>query len=280
MHLRQSITIPAILLSLCLATSAARADGPVPIAAKGSWRLIFEDNFDGPELDREKWTTCYWWNKDGCTNLGNAELQWYRPENVTMSEGLLRLTARRQKAKGIEDRTFNYTSGIVTTGRDYDELPRPSRVRFRYGHVEVKAKVPAGKGFWAAIWLLPETRKSRPEIDIMEVLGDSSSTLRMHYHYLDAASEKKSVGKDVETSDLTANWHVYSLTWDADKIIWYLDGKEVWRHTDIPTISSEEMYLLLNLAVGGEWAGSPSKSTKFPSAYLVDYVRIWQRDDG
>lgn len=280
MRLSRSVAIAGIFLSIFLPFSAARADEPVPIAEKGSWRLVFGDDFDGSQLDRDKWTTCYWWNKDGCTNLGNGELQWYRPENVSLSDGHLRLTARRQKAKGIEGRTFDYTSGIVTTGRDYDELPRPSRVRFRYGHVEVKAKVPAGKGFWAAIWLLPESRESRPEIDLMEVLGDSASTLRMHYHYVDAASEKKSVGKDVETPDLSAGWHVYSLTWDPDKIIWYLDGKEVWRHTDAATISSEEMYLLLNLAVGGEWAGSPPKSTKFPSQYLIDYVRIWQRDDG
>lgn len=279
MHLSQWTAIGGILSSLVLPSPPARADDPVPIATKGAWQLIFEDEFNATSLDREKWTTCYWWNKDGCTNLGNEELQWYRPENVSLSDGSLRLTARRQKVKGIEGRTFAYTSGIVTTGRDYDELPRPSRVRFRYGHVEVKAKVPEGKGFWAAIWLLPETRKSRPEIDIMEVLGDSASTLRMHYHYVDAATQKKSVGKDVETADLTKDWHVYSLTWDADKIIWYFDGKEVWRHSDAATISSEDMYLLLNLAVGGEWAGSPSKKTIFPSDYLIDYVRIWQRGD-
>src|SRR5690606_22090638 len=116
----------------------------------------------------------------------------------------------------------------------------------------VRAKAPAGKGLWSAIWLLPETRESRPEIDIMEVLGDTATTLRMHYHYRDGLGEKLSIGKDVETEDLTRDWRVYSLTWDPDSIVWYLDGKEVWRHAEAATISAEDMYVLINLAVGGE----------------------------
>ncbi|MQX11627.1 family 16 glycosylhydrolase [Sinorhizobium fredii] len=254
------------------------ATEPTPLVKDGAWRLIFADEFDVVSLNQEKWTTCYWWNKDGCTNLGNEELQWYRPENVSLDGGLLRLQARPEKVIGFEGRAFEYTSGMVTTGRDYEELPRSSRVRFRYGHVEVRAKIPAGKGLWSAIWLLPETRESRPEIDVMEALGDSPTTLRVHYHYRDQAGEKHSVGEKVKTSDLTQDWHVYSLTWDQDRIIWYLDGKEVWRYSEAGSISSEDMYLLLNLAVGGEWAGSPSDGTKFPAEYLIDYVRIWQRD--
>lgn len=277
MHPSRLAAIAGIVLSLVFPSLAARAGDPTPLAGDGPWQLIFADEFEAASLDRQKWTTCYWWNKDGCTNLGNNELQWYRPENVSIADGVLRLTAQRRKVKGFEGRTFDYTSGMVTTGRDYEELPRSSRVRFRYGHVEVRAKVPAGKGFWAAIWLLPETRESRPEIDIMEVLGDSARTLRMHYHYIDAAGAKKSVGENVVTPNLTKDWHVYGVTWDRDRIVWYLDGKEVWRHADAATISSEDMYLLLNLAVGGEWPGPPSRKTRFPSDYLIDYVRIWQR---
>ncbi|GMB79794.1 glycoside hydrolase family 16 protein [Shinella zoogloeoides] len=260
-------------------SSPALSADPAPLSADGQWHLIFQDEFEAERLDGGKWTTCYWWNKDGCTNLGNRELQWYRPENVSLSDGALHLTARRQKVTGIEGRKFRYTSGMVTTGRDYAELPRPSRVRFRYGHVEVRAKAPAGKGFWSAIWLLPETRESRPEIDIMEVLGDSGTSLRMHYHYTDGNGKEQDPGKTATVADLTRDWHVYGLTWDKDKLVWYLDGKEVWRWTDAASIAGEDMYLLLNLAVGGEWPGPPSKRTKFPSSYLIDYVRIWQRSE-
>lgn len=277
MHLNRLAAIAGVVSSLVFPSHSVRAGDPIPLAGGGPWRLIFSDDFDAPNLDREKWTTCYWWNKDGCTNLGNNELQWYRPENVSIADGLLRLTAERRRVKGHEGRLFDFASGMVTTGRDYEELPRHSRMRFRYGHVEVKAKIPAGKGFWAAIWLLPETRESRPEIDIMEVLGDSATTLRMHYHYVDAAGEKQSVGENVNAPNLAANWHVYSMTWDEDRIAWYLDGNEVWRYMDAATISNEDMYLLLNFAVGGEWPGPPSRKTKFPSDYLIDYVRVWQR---
>lgn len=265
------------LCSLFLLPALALAAEPAPLNADGAWRLVFADEFDVERLDTEHWTTCYWWNKDGCTNLGNKELQWYRPENVSIADGVLRLEARPEKVRGFEGRMFSYTSGMVTTGRDYDELPRPSRFHFRYGHVEVRAKLPAGKGLWSAIWLLPETRESRPEIDIMEVLGDSLTTLRLHYHYK-RGETKESAGEDVKTPDLSKDWHIYGLTWDADRIAWFIDGKEVWRYTDAATISSEDMYLLINLAVGGEWPGAPSKKTKFPAEFLIDYVRIWQRD--
>lgn len=277
MYRKWLAAIAGVVWFLVVPPLAASAGDPVPLAGGGPWRLIFSDEFDEQALDLQRWTTCYWWNKDGCTNLGNAELQWYRPENISVDGGLLRLTAQRRTVKGHEGRLLDYTSGMVTTGRDYDELPRPSRMRFRYGHVEVKAKIPAGKGFWAAVWLLPETRQSRPEIDIMEVLGDSATKLRMHYHYIDRAGEKRSAGKDVKAPNLAADWHVYGVTWDKDLIAWYLDGREVWRYTDAATISGEDMYLLLNLAVGGEWPGPPTKKTKFPSDYLVDYVRVWQR---
>lgn len=267
----------AALCGLVLSSTATLAEEPAPLGAAGAWHMVFDDEFEAASLDRERWTTCYWWNKDGCTNLGNKELQWYRPENVSVADGVLRLEARPQKVIGFEGRTFDYTSGMVTTGRDYDELPRPSRFRFRYGHVEVRAKLPAGKGLWSAIWLLPETRESRPEIDIMEVLGDSLKTSRLHYHFK-RNGEPVSAGADAKTPDLSKDWHVYGLTWDADAIVWYIDGKEVWRYTDTATISNEDMYLLINLAVGGEWPGAPSKKTKFPAEYLIDYVRIWQRD--
>lgn len=270
-------TIAASLLGLVILPLCALGADPAPSGAKGSWRLVFSEEFEGQGLDKERWTTCYWWNKDGCTNLGNKELQWYRPENVSVSGGKLRLVAKPQTVTGFEGRTFDYTSGMVTTGRDYEELPRSSRFRFRYGHVEVRAKVPAGKGLWSAIWLLPETRESRPEIDIMEVLGDSLTSLRMHYHYK-RGDERESAGQDAKTPDLSQDWHIYGLTWDADNIVWSIDGREVWRYTDAATISAEDMYLLINLAVGGEWPGAPSEETKFPAEYLVDYVRIWQRN--
>jgi len=248
-----------------------------PPLIKGQWERIFTEEFNRPRLDRSKWTRCYWWDKGGCTNLANKELQWYMPDNVSVADGHLRLTARPEKVAGHEGRTFNYTSGMVTTGRDYLERARPDRFATKYGYFEIRAKVPRGKGLWPAIWLLPSTQEPRPEIDILEVLGHTTSTYEMHLHYLDKQKNWKSAGKNASTVDLADNWHVYGLEWRKDAVIWYLDGKEMWRYTNPEGISQEPMYLLINLAVGGNWPGSPDAKTEFPADFLIDYVRVWRR---
>ncbi len=252
-----------------------RAATPVP-SVPGSWTLVFSDEFNGNTVNREKWTLCYWWDKGGCTNLGNKELEWYMPGNVSQGRGKLIMEARKKAVIGWKGRTFPYTSGMVTTGRDYSET-RPARAQFTYGHIEIKAKIPRGKGLWPALWMLPSKHESLPEIDIMEVLGDTPQQLRLHFHYMDAGGKAQHPGQTVTTADLSASWHVYGLTWDPDAIRWYLDGKEVWSFTDKRYIPSEPMYLLMNLAVGGDWPGAPNAQTKFPSRFSVDYVRVWQR---
>jgi beta-glucanase (GH16 family) len=246
----------------------------------GNWQLKFVEEFNQPKLDLDVWTTCYWWNKGGCTNLGARNLSWYLPENVAVADGILQLTARREEAVSDRNKTFPFTSGMVTTGRDYTELPRPPRFEFKYGLVEIRAKIPKGRGLWPALWLLPSTRKSRPEIDIMEVLGDTPDRLRMHYHFFKADGVRRSAGHTVTTSDLGEDFHVYGLLWEADRIVWYLDGKELWSFTDRAAIASEPLYLIMNLAVGGVYPGPPAPRLAFPKSFLVDYVRIWQRKGG
>lgn len=265
----------ASAVTWCIASEAVYPQLQSP-PDNGNWAWVFREEFDSSVLNKERWTTCYWWNKDGCTNLGNNELQWYLPKNVNVADGQLRLRAQPEPVPGHEGRIFPYTSGMVTTGRDYSELPRPARVAFLYGYFEIRAKVPAGKGLWPALWLLPESRESRPEIDILEVLGDTPDKLRMHFHYLNGDGEKVSVGETVPTSDLSKDWHVYGLRWDQNAIVWYLDGVEQWRFTDTKHIPKERMYLIINLAVGGKWPGDPDEKTLFPADFLIDYVRVWQ----
>ena len=87
-----------------------------PLLATGKWKRIFSDEFDAGPLNGKLWTTCYWWNDNGCTNLGNEELQWYTPNNVGVLDGYLRLTARPENIKGLKGQVFTFTSGMVTTG--------------------------------------------------------------------------------------------------------------------------------------------------------------------
>lgn len=264
----------ACALWVANSSALARDFGP---PGNGQWERIFTEEFNGSRLDRGKWTRCYWWDKNGCTNLANNELQWYVPDNVSVANGHLRLTAKPEQVVGHEGRTFNYTSGMVTTGRNYAERAKPDRFATKYGYFEIRARVPRGKGLWPAIWLLPSTQEPRPEIDILEVLGHATDTYEMHLHYLDQQKSWQSDGKSAKTADLADGWRVYGLEWRKDVVVWYLDGKEMWRYAKVEGISQEPMYLLINLAVGGNWPGSPNAKTKFPADFLVDYVRVWRR---
>lgn len=255
---------------------------PGPVVAdpdlrlSGDWFLVFRDEFDGTAVDPLRWTDCYWWAVDGCTNLGNSELQWYLPEQRTVTDGSLVLRAQRESVT-TPDGTYAYRSGMVTTGRTEDDPDAAPRFAFTYGFVEVRARVPTGAGLWPAVWLLPASHESRPEIDIMESLGNRAHVVEMHLHTIDADGERVSYGAEREDLGLASGWHTYAVDWRPEAVVWLVDGIEAWRvETNVP---AEALYLLLNLAVGGEWAGPPDAGTEFPADFEVDYVRIWQPDD-
>lgn len=272
---RSLLAIAMVLGGTAVSEVYASDDGP--LGQEGQWSIVFADDFDSGALDSTKWVTCYWWGENGCTNLGNNELQWYVPDNVAVGNGQLQLTAKTADVIGHDGLRFGYTSGMVTSGRYYNERGRADRFSFTYGFVEVRARAPAGQGLWSALWLLPSDHNSKPEIDVMEVLGHQPEVLELHYHYENSAGERRSVGHEVKTSDLSRDWHVYAVEWNPEEIVWYLDGRPVWRYTDARRISHEPMYLLMNLAVGGDWPGAPDETTEFPALFLIDYVRVWQR---
>lgn len=249
---------------------------PVAQDKEGAWELVFFDDFNGTALDESKWTRCYWWDWEGCTNEGNNNLNWYQPDDVYVSDGTVKLRAQIRKAEGTNGRSYDYTSGMITTGRGSSDLSETPRFAFQYGYAEMRAKVPAGKGLWPAFWLLPITHESRPEIDVMEILGDSPHVTRMHYHYLDESGQRQDLGHNWLGPNFADSWHTFAVSWQPDAIIWYVDDIERWRYTDEKHISSEPMYLLINLAVGGNWPGAPNSDTSFPSMYEIDYVRVWR----
>jgi beta-glucanase (GH16 family) len=109
----------------------------------------------------------------------------------------------------------------------------------------------------------------------MEVIGQRPNVLEMHFHYKDENDTTQTVGNSSETLDLSREWHVYGLLWQPHALAWYLDGVQQWRYAG-PGIPDEPMYLLINLAVGGEWPGDPDLSTVFPADFSIDYVRVWR----
>ncbi|MBX2836537.1 MAG: family 16 glycosylhydrolase [Gammaproteobacteria bacterium] len=170
-----------------------------------------------------------------------------------------------------------FLSGIITS---YDAF------KFRYGYVEMRARMPAGKGLWSAFWLLNayyhDAQPEDPEIDIIEAIGDLPTTGNYAYHVqkdLDGDSvsdyqESKELSSVIE--DFSADFHTYAVDWSPGVVVWYVDDVEVAR-VESDDVSSEQMYVLLNLAVGGTFPGDPDESTPFPARMEIDYVRVYQR---
>lgn len=269
---------PAVVRMLPVqGTPAVRAEDAVP--PRPGLRLVFSDEFDRrlPDDPGSPWMTTFFW---GGRNLPtNKERQLYvdrgfrsasgeplsaRPFEIR--DGVLALRAeavpeeRRGDAQGA-----SYTSGLMTTWRSF---------AFTYGHVEVRARMPEGKGLWPAIWLLRRDQGKNGEIDLVEVLGAKPGMMMATVHWLEDGERRKEKLVRRQGPDLSAAFHVYGLDWTAERITILLDGKEVGT-MPTPRAFTEPMYLLINLAVGG-WAGPPAPTTRFPAEMLIDYVRIWR----
>jgi beta-glucanase (GH16 family) len=239
---------------------------PTPGPPRASMQLIFQDEFEGSQMDPAKWIPCYPWDNDGCTNSGNNEEEWYIPQNVLVENGLLRLRALQQPVKGSDGKNYPYTSGMVTSFKKFFTT---------YGYFEMRAKMPMGKGMWPAFWLLPENEEWPPEIDILEVLGHDPHTLYTTLHFKTKEIPHLGNGGTIPTiPDLSADYHIYAVDWLPDHIAWYFDGAEVFRVTE--NIPAQPMYVIANLAVGGNWPGSPNEDTAFPNYFDIDYIRVYR----
>lgn len=239
-------------------------------------RIVFAEEFDGNQLNTDTWHTCFWWAPTTCTIETQKALGLYTEDNVTVSDGVLKLEARREQAVGWNGKTYDYTSGAVSTGgSDYSTPPKKPGFTFRYGYVEARIKVPAGQGLVPAFWMPMADRTWPPEIDIMEILGNDPARTTMHYHYRRANGTHANVGDGWRGPDFSADWHTFGVDWQPGSLIWYVDGVERARYTDA-TVTDKRAYLLLNLSVGGTWSGSPDASTPFPAELLVDWVRVFQ----
>lgn len=261
---------------------SSRALSPAPYAPSsipGRWELVFSDEFEGPALDKEKWVTCYWWDQQGCTNLGNKEMQWYQPENVIVADGHAYLRAQHSRPEASYSEQFPFTSGLISTGRDTHDKTATPRFDFQYGFAEIRARIPSGRGLHPAFWMLPSSHNEKPEIDVMEVIGQEPDFLYTFLHYFDESGVKRHVGGPTQTYDLSTDWNIFAVEWQPNRIVWYLNGDEIFRNDVQSGIPHERMYILINLAVGGNWPGPPSEETQFPSDLILDYVRVWQLSD-
>lgn len=170
-----------------------------------------------------------------------------------------------------------YLSGIITSYNSF---------RFLYGRAEMRARMPAGKGLWSAFWLLNayynDDQPEDPEIDIIEAIGDRTTTANQAYHYkVDENGDgffkgRKSIEGRSFIDDFSADFHTYSVDWSKGSLIYYVDGVEVKR-IEGDLVSNEQMYIIANLAVGGWFPGPADETTPFPAKFEIDYIRVYQR---
>ena len=240
---------------------------------KNNWQLVWSDEFNYNGLpDSSKWSY------DVRDKWFNNELQYYTAadtNNAIVHDGILRITALKTN---IENRS--YTSARLLTKNKGD---------WTYGRIEIKAKLPAGRGLWPAIWMLPTNWKygdwpKSGEIDIMENVGFNPDSVFFSIHteaFNHVIGTQKTKG--IKIINPYTSFHVYGIEWNQQKIDFLLDGKIVFTYSNSGNGYKEwpfdkRFYLILNLAVGGDWGGKKGiDDTIFPSSMLVDYVRVYQK---
>jgi beta-glucanase (GH16 family) len=246
-----------------------------PALGATDWKLVWSDEFDGPARalpDATKWTYDL-----GGGGWGNQEPEIYtkRPENVAQDgEGHLIIRA-------IKTRAGNYTSARIKT---------QGKFTVEYGKIAVRMKIPRGQGMWPAFWMLGADNETAGwpecgEIDVMENIGKEPSIVHGTIHG-PGYSGSKGIGHDYSLPSghvLSDDFHVYAAEWSPDAITFLLDDTPYGtvRPGDLPAgthwVYNHPFFLLLNLAVGGNWPGNPDNTTRFPQMLVADWVRVWKK---
>jgi len=268
-------------LAACGETSPAPpAQTPTPSPSSSP---VWSDEFDGPagaSFDRAKWTA-----DTGGTGFGNKERQFYttRAENVALDgQGHLVITARAEPASSTYGCWYGrcqYTSGRLLT---------KGLLAQTFGRIEARLRIPRGQGLWPAFWMLGANIDSAGwpgsgEIDIMENIGREPTMVHGTLHGPGYSAAKGISRADTLSSGAYADdFHVFAVAWQANEIRWYVDGRLYSRVTpaDLPAgapwVFDHPFFVLLNVAVGGEWPGDPDGSATFPQTMVVDYVRVYR----
>jgi len=276
-HLRGFGLLPALVLLTALVGSAQPASAQC-VDLPGCV-LVWSDEFDGTEVDPSKWTFML---GDGTeyglpSGWGNNELQHYLAENATVANGFLTITAKEESVGGRD-----YTSARLRTLGKGD---------WTFGRMEMRAKMPIGRGLWPAFWMLPSdtvygTWAASGEIDIVEYIGSHPEWVFGTIHY--GAPWPNNTHSTTATpappgSTFHEDFHVFALEWEFGELRWYVDDtlyatRTRWHTTGgpFPAPFDVDFHVLLNLAVGGNLPGPPDPATVFPQELVVDYVRVYQ----
>ncbi|HRR34199.1 MAG TPA: glycoside hydrolase family 16 protein [Kiritimatiellia bacterium] len=254
--------------------------GVMTIAAqtREGWTLVWADEFERDGLpDPSKWTY-----EKGFVR--NKEAQYYtvkRAENARVEGGRLIIEGHKEEYTAPDGKRASYTAASVTTDGTF---------ALTYGRVEVKAKLPRGRGMWPAIWMLGTSIHDIGwprcgEIDIMEFVGHEPSAVHANVHWFDAAKGKlTSAGGKLHEQNPSDGFHIYAVEWFKDRMDFFYDERLYFScpltqaGTDEANPFHKPHYLILNLAIGGSWGGQQGiDDSIFPQRYEIDYVRFYQK---
>lgn len=243
-----------------------------PLSYPG-YTLAWSDEFSSASLDLNTWNQEI---GNGTGGWGNNELEYYTNslKNVFLSDGNLIVEARKEAISG-----FNYSSGRMTT---------QNKKLFKFGRIDIRAKLPVSKGMWPALWMLGANINSVGwpacgEIDIMELIGSYPSRVNATMHWKSATGTHASKGSvyNSTSGDYSQQFHVFSMVWVKDIIKCYVDDNLylTFSSTDVGAANypfNADHFFIFNVAVGGDWPGPPDATTLFPQRMFVDYVRVFQ----
>ncbi len=284
-------------------------DTKQPAAKKPRWKLVWRDEFEGSSVDTTRWdfdigNGFYDYKRHAWVpGWGNEELQYYthEPENVVVRDSCLHIRAVKAPLHGC-----GYTSARLKTRK------RDGTVLFAkcYGRIEFRAKVPWGKGLWPALWMLPADDSyggwaASGEIDLMEIAGEKPHEVLNSIHFGSSHPHRSLITMvhPLPGGSLVSDWHTYSVEWEPGEIRFYVDGVQTCTYNhwwscgkledgagvvptgadDIhpwPAPFDQPFYLLMNVAVGGNFPGAPNDQTRFPAELVVDYVRVYDKVGG
>jgi beta-glucanase (GH16 family) len=250
---------------------------------RAEWQLVWSDQFDGNAVNTRHWTFDI---GNGRGGWGNNELEYYtsRPQNVYVGDGMLHIVAREESYQG-----HYYTSAKLKTRGLFSQ---------QYGRFEFCARLPEGKGYWPALWMMPERAvygnwAASGEIDVMENKGVNPRKILGTIHFggtIPHNAQSWGPGYNFPTGDGVTNFHVYAVEWTTNSISWSVDNHvyEIqtnwWSSSDpddpgdrnpYPAPFNQPFYIIMNLAVGGNFGGNPDPTTVFPGEMQVKYVRVY-----
>ena len=260
----------------------SQAGGTQKKSAPEGYTLVWNDEFSGKKgslPDPSKWTYDI-----GGNGWGNHELEYYtnRAENARIEDGKLVITARQEAYTGPDGVKFKYTSARLKTQGLFSQA---------YGRFEARIKLPAGQGIWPAFWMLGEnfTSVGWPkcgEIDIMENVGKEPGINHGSLHGPSSANPTSDMTATITLppgQKLSDDFHVYAVEWEPSAVRFYLDANlfATFKSAQWPAggtwVFDHTFFIILNVAVGGDWPGSPDGTTVFPQVMQVDYVRVYKR---